>query len=349
MIELKVYCDCGQKYKFDVKPVNGQMPFTVACPICRRDGTTKANELLQQMAVFKQVEPAPAPIAPPPFVPKPTAPPPIGAPPPAPSRMRVNMPAPAATPAPPAADAPPPIGARPRPGAAGMAAATATGPAKKPSFGMGILGGFIGALIGSLIYYLIYKTTGVRIFLALGVGALAGAGAHWLGKGEGSKELGGITVVFVIVGILAAQYFVALEKWHQVVLAYEDAGYTDSITEARQVVKVIPTGSDAEIRIYLAKQNVEEGEAIKPGAVSADQIKEFREKQLPGYQDLAAGKVTKEQYLAKFGLDPERMKKFQNEEGDTFKSLFMLIMLSRSGLITMVIGAGLAYKMSTNA
>ena len=30
MIELKVHCDCGQKYKFDVEPVNNQMPFTVA-------------------------------------------------------------------------------------------------------------------------------------------------------------------------------------------------------------------------------------------------------------------------------------------------------------------------------
>lgn len=80
-----------------------------------------------------------------------------------------------------------------------------------------------------------------------------------------------------------------------------------------------------------------------------DEIKEFREKQLPGFEELASGKVTKEQYLAKFGLDPDKMKKFQNEEGDTFKGLFMLITLSRAGLISMVVGAGLAYKLSTNA
>ena len=76
MTELKVHCDCGQKYKFDVEPVNGQMPFTVACPICKRDGTAKANEMLQQMAIFKPLDQAPASIlsAPPP----PVAPPPIG-------------------------------------------------------------------------------------------------------------------------------------------------------------------------------------------------------------------------------------------------------------------------------
>lgn len=68
MTELKVYCDCGQKFKFDVEPVNGQMPFAVACPYCKRDGTAKANEMLQQMRVFHAVEPAtaaaPAPAAP---------------------------------------------------------------------------------------------------------------------------------------------------------------------------------------------------------------------------------------------------------------------------------------------
>jgi hypothetical protein len=70
MIELKVYCDCGQKYKFEVEPVNGQMPFTVACPICKRDGTAKANQTLQQLVVFKPIGVEPntvsAAVAPPP-------------------------------------------------------------------------------------------------------------------------------------------------------------------------------------------------------------------------------------------------------------------------------------------
>ena len=349
MTELKVYCDCGQKYKFDVEPVNGQMPFTVACPICQRDGTAKANALLQQMSVFKPIEPAPAaapvPIAPPPFVPAPMAPPPIGAPPTAPSRLRVNMSAPAAAPAPPAADAPPSIGARPRLGAAGMAAATAAEPAKKPSFGMGILGGLVGALIGAIIYYLIYKTTGVRLFLGLGVGALAGSGAHLFGKGEGSKELGGITVVFVIVGILAAQYFVLLGTWNQLL----DEGYTDSIKEAKEVVKAVPTGSDAEIRGYLARQSADEGETVKPGSVSDEEVKEFREKLLPEYQNLAAGKETKEQYLINAGANPDKVKNFQEDQANTFKAYFMLQTLGLRRIILMVVAGGLAFKLSTNA
>jgi hypothetical protein len=45
-MELKVVCGCGQKYKFDVEPVNGRMPFAVNCPVCGVDGTVAANAIL---------------------------------------------------------------------------------------------------------------------------------------------------------------------------------------------------------------------------------------------------------------------------------------------------------------
>src|SRR5882762_8086710 len=50
MLEIKVQCDCGQRYKFDVEPVDGRVPFTVNCPICGSSGTEKANEILQGMS-----------------------------------------------------------------------------------------------------------------------------------------------------------------------------------------------------------------------------------------------------------------------------------------------------------
>jgi hypothetical protein len=348
MIELKVHCDCGQKFKFDVEPVNNQMPFTVACPICHRDGTGKANELLQQMAVFKPVSTTPPPL--------PTAPPPLAPAPPASTRIRMHVATPAQTgavPAPPpiapaaGAPPPPPIGARPRPGAAPAAAAVE--PGKAPSFGLGILGGFIGALVGSLIYYVIFKTTGVRIFLAIGVGALAGWFANFLGRGEGSKELGGLVAVFVAGGCIAAQYFVLLGIWNAVVHTELDAGYTGSVTEAREVVKAVPTGSENEIRIYLAREAADEGEVAKPASVSADAVQEFRDKELPRYQDLASGKVTKEQYLAEMGTDPTKLKKLESEQGNTFKALFIANVLNLRSIISLALGVWLAFRFSTNA
>jgi hypothetical protein len=46
MVEVKVLCSCGTKYKFEVEPVRGRMPSAVQCPACGADGTVTANEYL---------------------------------------------------------------------------------------------------------------------------------------------------------------------------------------------------------------------------------------------------------------------------------------------------------------
>jgi len=46
MVRVKIECDCGQHYAFDVEPVNGQMDSTVACPGCGADGTSTANAII---------------------------------------------------------------------------------------------------------------------------------------------------------------------------------------------------------------------------------------------------------------------------------------------------------------
>ncbi len=46
MVNVKIECECGQHYAFDVEPVNGQMDSTVACPGCGTDGTSAANVII---------------------------------------------------------------------------------------------------------------------------------------------------------------------------------------------------------------------------------------------------------------------------------------------------------------
>jgi hypothetical protein len=46
MIAVKIECECGQHYAFDVEPVSGRMPTPVACPTCGADGTPAANEII---------------------------------------------------------------------------------------------------------------------------------------------------------------------------------------------------------------------------------------------------------------------------------------------------------------
>ncbi len=336
MMELKVQCDCGQKYKFDVEPVNGRMPFTVACPVCGADGTGKANAILQQSVVYQ--------IPPPP--------------PPAPEQPRLRVSDSAGAPA---SSAPPPI--RPlsavpapamRPGTSFAQEATAEAQARtgrKPSFALGLLGGLLGALIGALIYFLIFKYTGLRFkLLAVGVGGLAGWGAELFGRGEGSKELGGITAIMVVSSVIAAQYFVAWGWWHEFSPSqFADSAYTNAVAEAKEVVKAIPTGSDAEIRNYLAKAAVEEGDKPNPGSVTKDEVKQFRDNNLPEFQELAGGRITKEQYDEKNGIDTARIQREEVSSEDTFKGIFLLLLISKTNIVSLIAAAGLAFKMSTNA
>jgi hypothetical protein len=58
MIPIKIQCGCGQRYAFDVEPVNGRMTSPVACPVCGSDGTIAANAIIAQSA---QPQPAVAP------------------------------------------------------------------------------------------------------------------------------------------------------------------------------------------------------------------------------------------------------------------------------------------------
>jgi uncharacterized membrane protein YjgN (DUF898 family) len=48
VVAIKIECQCGQHYSFDVEPVGGQMPTSIACPACGADGTGTANELISR-------------------------------------------------------------------------------------------------------------------------------------------------------------------------------------------------------------------------------------------------------------------------------------------------------------
>lgn len=345
MIEIKVQCDCGQKFKFDVEPVHQQMPYAVTCPTCGRDGTGKANATLQQMATPAAVTAED--IAPVAGI--------AAAPAPAPAAPRLRMSAPSHTTSEaPAADttmAPPAIT-----GLARHPGDTTAAPAKKSSFGMALLGGLIGTLAGTLIYFLVLKYCGVQYrivakFLALGVGALAGWLAEVMGKGEGSKELGAITAVMVLCGLIGSQYLIALGWWNEelALLGKGETAYSLNVQSAKLVVQAVPTGSESEIRNFLAKQASEDGSPINPASVNADDVKAFHDKTLPEDQALASGKMTEAQYDAQNGIDPAKEKESQKDEESTFKSVFVLLLISRSNLFALAGAAGLAYKLSTNA
>ncbi len=58
MVPVKIECDCGQHYAFEVEPVNGCMPSAVACPGCGADGTHSANEAIIRHLGPRATQPA---------------------------------------------------------------------------------------------------------------------------------------------------------------------------------------------------------------------------------------------------------------------------------------------------
>lgn len=55
-VPVKIVCSCGQKYAFDVYPINGCMPAPITCPVCGVDGTAVANEVI---AIALKEQPSP--------------------------------------------------------------------------------------------------------------------------------------------------------------------------------------------------------------------------------------------------------------------------------------------------
>jgi hypothetical protein len=187
-MELKVVCDCGQKYKFDVEPVEGRMPFTVNCPACGVDGTHAANQLLgQQVVLFPAApvavaEPAPA----------------------AAGGLRINRPAPAAA-APPLfanSDAPAPL-----PGVAPLSAKkpltkAPAGAPKEFSMGRGALGAFLGSVVGGALVYAFFLWANFRFpWSGTAIGLLSGIGARTLARGT-DNVLGAIAGAFALVSVV---------------------------------------------------------------------------------------------------------------------------------------------------
>jgi hypothetical protein len=58
-VPVKIVCSCGQKYAFDVYPLNGRMPSPIQCPVCGVDSTTVADEIIA-LALKATLPPSPA-------------------------------------------------------------------------------------------------------------------------------------------------------------------------------------------------------------------------------------------------------------------------------------------------
>jgi hypothetical protein len=328
MLEIKVQCDCGQKFKFDVEPVNGRMPFAVNCPLCGLDGTAKANVILQEN-LSSQIAAAPPPPPPPLSTQQP--------------KLRIGGTG-GSTAAPPAI-APPPIAPRPLTAGGGIKPLTskAAEPTGKGNFTLGVVGAVAGGIVGMLIWFFIYKSTGLRLgILALGVGALTGYGSKWLGRCH-SNSMGLVTAGCALLCIFGAQYMKARSMWHTDENLIDQA-YAEEMTEAKKTVVEVPHGSDDEIRRYLLKQMATEGERPDSSQITAEEIKIYHDVTWQKMKDIESGKNTKEQYI-------QERRKLEGEVSNTLvaRIFFWITTLGIFSIFYIIAAVGLAYKIGIGA
>jgi len=220
------------------------------------------------------------------------------------------------------------------------------------NFGLGVLGSAIGVLLGGGLYYLVFIHTGFRLkLLALGVGFLSALGAKLLSK-DRSKELGGIAAILAVASIVGAQYLVA-QQWFKAEdpATPQTSDYEEGVAEARKIAEAIPNGTDQEIRIYLAREQAEEGEKPDPKSIQPEEIKLFRETLLQHYRDLADGKISKEEYDKQNTLtaSTEEPQKAKEDSERAFKWIFLALTLSKFNLVCVIGAAGIAYKLTADA
>jgi hypothetical protein len=183
-MELKVVCNCGQKYKFDVEPVEGVMPFTVNCPVCGVDGTNLANGLLAAaQPVTTRINKAPP-------LPRP-----------------VPVAAQVAATAPPAQRLTGAPGAMRQPAPAIPKYLQTNQATANNNFALGILGALIGAVVAVALMVGFFMFTGFKFPLTgTLMGAVIGFGAKLMYRGT-SSSLGGVAAAVAFVTILGTLYF----------------------------------------------------------------------------------------------------------------------------------------------
>lgn len=338
-MEIKVQCDCGQKYKFDVEPENGRMPWEVSCPVCGLSGTDKANWIISHAA-----PPAPAPFAP---IGSATSAPvavPVTSAEPAKPRLVISRPHAA-----PASAAPLPVASetsvpRPVPRRVVSPVTKKEPPSSNTLFFRGVLGAFVGAMVGTGVWYGLAVATGYQIgIVAWGIGALTGLGARLL-AGEGNTALGVVSAFFAMMaillgGTLAVHHMIASELGGLSTENLSHEIYTESVKEAKEAGSL---DTDAQIKAFLVKR-----EGGGEAEIAQEDIDAFKRDELSEMKELASGSLTEKEYSARHHHETAAAGGVASAIG--WVASFIGSIFSLWTILWLILGCASAYKIGADA
>ena len=164
---------------------------------------------------------------------------------------------------------------------------------------LGAAGAFAGALVGAGLWFAVLQfVPAAGAYMALLVGVLAGLGARLLGRGT-SQVLGAVASVMSVVFIGVMSWITIGHHINQIAQPFLKNRYEFMMDEAKQA---IAAKSDVDLKRIVAR-SVPTADPTMILVSEAD-LKAFKEQRLPFLRDMAAGKISKDQFesreLAKY-------------------------------------------------
>jgi hypothetical protein len=262
------------------------------------------------------------------------APPP---PPPMPPGLRINRPEASGSHAPALPSAPPkPATPIPVRNFTATAAGAGSGLSDRQSLIRGSIGAVVGGLVGFLAWYALIKFTGyTHSLVAWGVGGVTGAGARMLAK-DGSMGLGLVCAICALGAIVFGEYYgvrALIMKQADQFASIADMAYEMQKEYAKEAVAA---KTPEDIRKVIAER-----EEKTPPEVTDEEMAEFK-KELPELQEIASGKVSKEDFRNKLKTAVADEFDFKEHffKEDVKGGIFMVLFICLGVVTAWKIGAG---------
>jgi hypothetical protein len=208
----------------------------------------------------------------------------------------------------------------------------------QPHMGKTILGACVGSLIMVIIWVVLFKVTEVKWgIMAMGVGWSAGFFARWIGRSEG-QAMAMVTALIALASIISFQAWRASAE-----MSFSDKDidelYQEELSDAKELIALVPNGTDEEIRAYLKNDAQQEGELLPDSELTKDYVDLIRKIQWQPAKDLVDGKKTKEDYRKEIRNNEEEL-----SQTAVYRIIFWVKAIGIFNIFFIVAGVGLAYK-----
>lgn len=238
----------------------------------------------------------------------------------------------AATQAPPAVPLPPLVSPPVR--AASLRPAASKPKAAVSPETRGLLGAIAGAFLATLAWYLTIVFTGYAIgIVAWGVGAVTGLGARMLAQ-DASEKLGWLAGGCALIAIISGQYLALSHAVDKKLDGIVTQAYESHLAFAQSATKAT---TDEAIKTILVDRAKEDDDEKAAGSISAKDVTDFRQNELPELTRLVQGKPSKKEWISA-------------TKSEIQSKLSWTILKNSVGLFTVLwiaLGVGSAYKIAS--